>query len=272
MSTIRKQSIISSGVVYFGMALGALTNFLLARELEPGQYGLIIGMFLAIGMIMYSFANLGMLAYIAKFYPYYKDNLQPKKNDLMTWALLISLIGFLMVVVAGVVFKGAVIRYYGSRSSELVKYYYWIFPFGLGLTLYSLLEAYTWQLKKPILTNYLREVQLRLTSLLLIILYLTGVLGGFGTLVKLYAFNYLLITAILLVYLLRSDQLHFVFSPSRVTKKFFSKIRSLSLLAWSGNVVYYLSFFFAQIVIAAVVPPRAGVYRRGHLYAGAVHW
>lgn len=254
MSTIRKQSIISSGVVYFGMALGALTNFLLAREFAPDQYGLISGMFMAIGMIMYSFSNLGMLAYISKFYPYYKDNLQPKKNDLMSWALLTGLAGFLLVAVAGLVFKGAVIHYYQSRSPELVKYYYWIFPFGLGLTLYSLLEAYAWQVKRSILTNYLREVQFRLITLLLIVLYLTGVLGGFGTFIKLYAFNYLLIALILLVCLRRTGQLHFAFSPSRVTKKFFTKIRSLSLLAWSGSVVYYVSFFFAQIVIGAVVP------------------
>ena len=84
MSTIRKQSIISSGIVYFGFGLGALTNFLLAREFNPDQYGLIGGMFLSVGTILYCFANMGMPAYIGKFYPYYNDNLSAKKNDQMT--------------------------------------------------------------------------------------------------------------------------------------------------------------------------------------------
>ena len=104
MSTIRKQSIISSGIVYFGFGLGAITNILLAREFNPDQYGLISGMFLALGTIMYAVANLGMGSYIGKFYPYYKDNLQPKKNDLIGWALLFSLAGFLVVALAGIVF------------------------------------------------------------------------------------------------------------------------------------------------------------------------
>jgi O-antigen/teichoic acid export membrane protein len=254
MSTIRRQSIISSGVVYCGLALGVLTNFLLLREFNPDQYGLISGMFLSIGTIMYSFASMGMLAFISKFYPYYNGNLPPEKNDMMTWALSFSLGGFLLVIVAGLVFKGIVIEKYGHNSAALVRYYYWLFPFGLGLTLYSLLEGYAWQLKKPILTNYLREVQFRLITLTLIILYLAGVLGGFGTFVKLYSFNYLLVASILLIYLFRSGQLHFVPSVSMVTKKFYPKIRSLTLLAWSGGIVYNLSFFFAQIVIGAVVP------------------
>ena len=86
MTTIRKQSIISSGVVYLGFGLGAITNIILAREFTPDQYGLISGMFLALSMIIYSAASVGMPSVVAKFYPYYKDNLPPNKNDLITRA------------------------------------------------------------------------------------------------------------------------------------------------------------------------------------------
>lgn len=268
MTTIRKQSIISSGVVYLGFGLGAITNITLAREFSPDQYGLISGMFLSIGMILYSFANVGMPSVVAKFYPYYRDNLPPKKNDLLTRALVIVLVGFSVVTVAGIVFRGQVIHYYHEKSPALLTYYYWIFPFALGLTMYTLLEYYTWQLKKPILTNYLREVQFRVTTLVLIVLYLTGIIHGFGTLIKLYAFNYLLISLILIVYLVRSGDFHLVFSRSVVTKKFYGRMKALALLSWSGGVVYNLAFFFAQIVIAAVVPgglTAVGLYTMAQL-------
>ena len=208
MTTIRKQSIISSGVVYLGFGLGAITNLILTREFSPDQYGLISGMFLAIGTIMYSLANLGMPAVVAKFYPYYKANLSSKKNDLLTWSLLIVLVGFSLVAIAGIAFRGQVIHYYKEKSPAFVSYYYWIFPFALGLTVYTLLEYYTWQLKKSVLTNYLREVQFRLTTLVLLILYLCGVIRGFGTLIKLYAFNYLLISLILIAYLALGELRH----------------------------------------------------------------
>jgi O-antigen/teichoic acid export membrane protein len=111
MSTIRRQSIISSGVIYFGFALGFLNTYLFTRQggFTPEQYGL-TGTFIAIANIMYSFANLGMQAYIYKFYPYYSDNLPVKKNDMITWALLTSLVGFVLVMINGYIFKSLVIR------------------------------------------------------------------------------------------------------------------------------------------------------------------
>jgi O-antigen/teichoic acid export membrane protein len=265
MSTIRRQSIISSGIVYFGFALGFLNTYLFTREkggFTPAQYGL-TAVFIAIANIMYSFANLGMQAYIYKFYPYYNDNLPAKRNDMISWALLISSFGFILVLLSGLIFKNLVIQKFGGNSEDLVKYYYWIFPFGFGLTLYSVLETYAWQLNKSVMTSYLREVQWRLYTTLLIVLSYVGLLGNFDLFIKLYAFSYILLALTLLVYLLIRGQLHFNFSPSRVSKKFFSKIVSLAALVWSGGLVYSISRFFAMIVIAAVVPGGlafAGVY------------
>ncbi|HEV3414472.1 MAG TPA: polysaccharide biosynthesis C-terminal domain-containing protein, partial [Puia sp.] len=272
MTTIRKQSIISSGVVYLGFGLGAITNVILTREFSPDQYGLISGMFLSLGMILYSLASVGMPSVVAKFYPYYKDNLSPQKNDLITWALLITLAGFGLVSIAGVAFRGQMVYYYKEKSPAFVSYYYWIFLFALGLTVYTLLENYAWQLRKAVLTNLLREVVFRLITLVLLTLYLCGVIRGFGIVIKLYAFNYLLISLILIIYLARSGQLHPVFTPSIVTRKFFTRMKALALLAWSGGVVYNVAFFFAQIIIAAVVPgglTAVGLYQMAQ-FAGSL--
>jgi O-antigen/teichoic acid export membrane protein len=253
MSTIRKQSILSSGVVYLGLALGAFTQYLFAREFRPDQYGLINGMFMSIGTILCFTASFGMPNFIYKFDPYYRDNLPPKKNDIMSVALLVGLGGFLVTSVAGVLLRGVVIRFYAVQSAALVHYYYWIFLFGLGLTLFAILEAYGWQERLSVLTSYLREVQVRLFTIVLIVLYLTGVLGGFDLFAKLFAFNYLLIALILLIIMKRSGKLHLAMPPSRVTRKFAPKIRSLAFLAWGGNVLFNLSFYFAQLVIAGLV-------------------
>jgi O-antigen/teichoic acid export membrane protein len=253
MSTIRKQSIVSSGVVYVGLALGAFSQYLLARTFTPGQYGLITGMFVSIGTIISFVAAVGMPTYIMKFYPYYKDHLPPEKNDMLSQALLVGLGGFVLTISLGIIFRKTVVHFYEGQSAELIRYYYWIFPFGLGLTMFTILEAYGWQLKRSILTNYLREVQFRITTLVLTILFLTGILSSFDLFVKLYALNYLLIALMLLLFLWKSGQLHFSFTPSRVTRKFFTRIRGMAMLAWGGSVFYYVSFYFAQIVIAGLV-------------------
>lgn len=265
MSNIRRQSIISSGVVYFGFLLGFVNTYLFTREgggFTKADYGL-VNAFIALANVMYSFASLGMQAYINKFYPYYKDNLEPRENDMMSWALLTSLIGFLFVITGGWIFRDLVIRKYSKNAPDLVLYYRWIFPFGLGLTLYSILEVYAWHLRRSILTNFLREVQFRLFTTVLIVLFGYGIIRDFDRFIKFYAFTYLLLALVLLFLLLYKKELHFRFSISRVTRKFYRKVAILASFIWSSTIVYNISTVFDTLVIAAVLPDGlafAGIY------------
>ena len=254
MSNIRRQSIISSMIVYFGFALGFFNTWLFAREggFPQTQYGL-INLFIAIGNVIFAVANLGMQAYIYKFFPYYNDNLPRNKNDMITVALVVSLIGFAVVVLNGIIFKDFVIRKYGTKSPDFIKYYYWIFPFGFGLTIYSLLEAFAWQLKKSVLTNFLKEVQFRVFITILIILSAARIIKDFELFIKLFSFTYIVIAAILLTYLLVTRQIHFTFSLSRVTRKFYKKIVALAAFVWGGGLVYSIANVFDTILIAAVL-------------------
>jgi O-antigen/teichoic acid export membrane protein len=94
------------------------------------EYGL-TGCFMAIGSIMMSIASLGMPAYINKFFPYYKDHLPKNKNDQAAWALLVSLIGFALLAIAGLFMKNIVGRVF-DNSPQIVQYYYWFFRLVLG--------------------------------------------------------------------------------------------------------------------------------------------
>ncbi|HTE27408.1 lipopolysaccharide biosynthesis protein [Flavitalea sp.] len=264
MSDIRRQSIISSFVVYFGFALGFLNTYLFAREggFTQEQYGL-TGIFIAIGNVMFSFANLGMQTYIHKFYPYYNENTAPARNDMMTWALLTSFMGFLIVMINGIIFKNFIVAGYIRTSPEIVKYYHYLFPFGFGLTIYSVLEAFAWQLKKTILTNFLREVVWRFLLTILIILSFANIISSFDLFIKLYAFTYLAIAAILMIYLLATKRVHFTFRPSKVTVKFRKKILTLIGFVWGGGLIFNISNVFDTLVIAYIMPnglAYAGVY------------
>ncbi|MGG9972221.1 lipopolysaccharide biosynthesis protein [Ferruginibacter sp. SUN002] len=254
MSQIRKQSIISSVVVYIGFALGFVNTYLFAREggFTKEQYGL-TAIFIAIASLMSTIAGFGMTAYIGKFYPYYKDNLPSKKNDMLTWALLVSLIGFCFVAFGGYYFQDLIIRKFGGNSPELVKYYHWVFPFGLGLTLFAIVETYAWQVKESVFSNFLREVFFRLLTTILIILTIIGVLTDFDIFVKIYAFTYLATALTLISYLVIKGHLHLSFKVSIVSRKFFKKIMALVLFFFGGNVVYMISTVFDSFLIASVL-------------------
>jgi O-antigen/teichoic acid export membrane protein len=264
MSQIRKQSLISSMVVYIGFAIGFFNTWLFTREggFSPSQYGL-TGIFVAVANIMFCVANLGMPAYIHKFYPYYNDNLPPKKNDQLTWAIFFSLTGFCLVIIAGILLKDLVIRKYGTNSPDLVKYYYYIFPFGMGLTLFSILEAYAWQVKKAVVSNFLREIQFRVFTTIFILLSFAGIIASFDLFIKIYSFTFLAIAVILLAYLIYNNRVHLTFSVSRVSKKFFKKIITLVSFVYGGSMVFTVSMVFDTVVIAAALDnglALAGIY------------
>jgi len=254
MSTIRRQSIISSITAYAGIGVGALNTLLAARELDPALYGLYGGLFVAVANIMYSVANFGMAYYIQRFYPYYHDHLPQKKNDMITWVLLMGTIGSLIVLGAGIIFKPFVIRKFGGHSASFVQYYYWIFPFGIGLTFYTLLEIYAWQLKRSVLTSFFREVLWRLITTVLVVLLLLHALRNITVFIGIYSCSYLLLAITLSIYLIRKGELSFNWKASPVTRRFLPRIATMALAGWGSNMLFNLSFFFAQVVIAAVVP------------------
>lgn len=254
MSNIRRQSIISSVLIYTGFAFGALNTYLFTKEggFTKEQYGL-TGAFMAIGTIIMSVATLGMPAYVNKFFPYYKDHLPKKQNDQVTWALLVSLFGFIFVMITGLFMKNVVGRAF-DNSPELVTYYYWLYPFGLGLTLFSVLEVVAWHHHKSVLTNFLREVQFRVFVTILFILVSINWIPDFDLFIKIYSFLFIFLTCILFIYLVSTKKIHFTFSVSKVTRRFIRKIAALSAFVWGGSLVYNIANVADTIIIMGIFP------------------
>jgi O-antigen/teichoic acid export membrane protein len=262
MSTIRRQSIISSLVIYIGFAVGMLNVYFFGTRFTPSQYGLTT-IFINIATLMMVFAGLAMPSFIYKFYPYYKDHVEPRKNDLITIGLTVSCIGFLLVMIVGWFFKDLVIRKFGQNSPELLTYYYWIFPMGFGLTIYSILESYSWSIGKPVLTSFLKEVQWRLLTTVLIVLFLVNVIDDFGLFIKLYAFTYPAIALTLFCYLVFTKKIHFTFNFSRLTMRLYKKVITFATFVYSGTIVFTLSQVFDSIVIASKLDDgmaKAGIF------------
>ena len=254
MSSIRRQSIISSVVIYIGFLAGLVNTYFFTREgnFTEAQYGLTT-IFIAIATMMAAFAMLAMPSYIFKFYHYYNDHLPPKKNDMITWALLVSTVGFILVMIAGWAMKDLVVKKYGTKSPLLITYYYWIFPFGLGLTIYTVLEAYTWNMGKSVLANFFREVQWRLLTTLLIVLVITNTIKDFDLFIKLYAFTYPGIAVSLFAYLLVTKKIHFTTKPSKVTRRLLTKMITYSAFVFGGSLIFTISQVFDSFVLGSVL-------------------
>lgn len=264
MSSIRRQSIISSLVIYIGFAVGLVNTYFFTKQgtFTEAEYGLTT-IFIAIATMMSAFATMAMPSYIFKFHPYYNDNLPPRKNDMITWALLVSFVGFILVMIAGWSLKHLVIKKFGTNTPQLISYYYWIFPLGLGLTIYTVLEAYAWSLHKSVLTNFFREVQWRLFTTIIIVLYISNIISDYDLFIKIFAFSYPSIAIALFAYLVITKKIHFTFSVSKVSRRYFKKILALCTFVYGGTLIFTISQVFDTIVIASVLEEgsaKAGIF------------
>ncbi len=254
MGSIRKQTIISSLLVYFGFFIGAINIFFYTKigtqhgVFTAEQFGL-TRIFFDYAQNMYAFSSLGVIPIIYKFYPYYKDNLAVHEIDLMSWAMVTALFGFLLILIAGFYFEPLFVNQFSVRSKLIVDYYYWMFPFAMGMLFFSVIEGFCWGIQKTVISNFLKETGLRIFTLGLILLFYFKIIS-FDLFIKIFAFLYLAIFFILAIYLYQTRRLHFPFKLSRVTKKFKKKILAMQALIFGGTLIASIAATVDSFIIA----------------------
>ncbi|MBG9377577.1 polysaccharide biosynthesis protein [Panacibacter sp. DH6] len=252
MSGIRKQAIISSIVIYIGVAVGVLNTYLFVTKgtFSQDQYAL-TRLFNDIGQNFYIIASLGIIPIVYKFYPYYKDNLPEKEIDLLSRAFVYAAIGFLLVAIGAYFFEPVIVQKFGTKSKLLVDYYLYIIPYFFGYLLFSLLEGYAWALQKTILPHFLKETGMRLYILLLACLYLFEWID-FKRFMQLFSLAYVIMAVVLLIYLVRTGRFKFHFKASRVTKKFKKKMLAMQIFIFGGIVVSTIGQTIDGLMIASI--------------------
>ena len=271
MATIRKQAITSSLLLYLGFAIGALNIYLYTKNgaFTKEQFGL-TRLFFDFSTNIYAFGSLGAIAVIYRFYPYYKDNLPQRENDLITWVLCASLLGFLIVLGIGIEFQDYIIRKFSRGSQLFLDYYFWIFPFGLGLLMFSVMESFAWILQKTVIPNFLKETVLRVLTSALIVLYYLKVVS-FSGFVHLFAMLYLAIFVILLVYIVRQKKFFLCFKISRVTRKFWKKMLMMQGMLFGGLIITAIGQTVDGIFIGGLINLSAvGVFTLSQYMANLV--
>ncbi len=250
MGAIRKQTIISSILVYIGFIIGALNTYFYVKNglFTPEQFG-ITRIFFDFAQNMAAFGTLGVVPVIYKFYPYYKDNLEKHRIDLITWAMLAAVIGLLLVIVAGWYFRPFFVAQFYQKSALIVRYYYWLFPFTMGMLFFNVLEGLCWAVNKTVVSSFLKETVLRIITLLFILLFYTKLIS-FESFIYGFAFLYSIIFILLAVYLYKAGALFFPTIISRVTKKFWKKMLAMQALIYSGTLIASIAATIDSFIIA----------------------
>jgi len=271
MSTIRKQAITSGLLLYVGFLIGAINIYFYTRNgaFTEAQFGL-TRLFFDFSQNISAFASLGTLSVLYKFYPYFNDNLEDHQNDLLTWVICASFIGFIALLSIGIIYEPFMVRKFSRGSQLFLDYYYWVFPFGFGMLFYSIIEAFGNILKKTVFTNFLKEVLLRILTTVLIGLYYLKLIS-FSWFIYLFSFLYLVILVILLIYIIQLKKFYLTFKISRVTKKFWKKMFWMQSILFSGTAITALGQTVDGIFISGLVNiSAAGIFTLAQYMANLV--
>ena len=251
MSQIRKRSLKATAWIYIGFLIGAINTYFLTHKNWFGtdQNGLTRSM-IEISQVIFAFSTFGVTSYLFKFFPYYADNLPPKKNDILGLALVISVTGFLLTSGGLFFLEPVIVRKFSANSILLVQYFYWIIPMAFFVLLFNVLESYSYGFQKGVLTSLLKETILRLYTFFIILLKVLNYIS-FKTFIILFSFQYLLIVVVLVIHLKMNNQLWLSIKPSPVTKKFRKKIIAIMSLTFITIIVGVLRQSIDGIVLAA---------------------
>jgi O-antigen/teichoic acid export membrane protein len=261
MSQIRKRSIKAIIWIYAGFVLGAINTYFLTHKnwFQTDEYGLTQGL-IQVGLLVAAFSTFGVTSYLYKFFPYYEDNLTKKNNDILSVALMVSLVGFILTAIGVFFLEPLILQKFSGNSALLVEYFYWTLPFGFFIMLFMVLEAYSYGFHKGVVASVLKETMLRFYSMIIILLKVFNVIS-FHTFIILFCFQYAVITIILALHLHYEGKLWISFTLSRVTRKFRKKIFAILILTYFVIIVGTLRGSIDALVLAARIDLKAvGVF------------
>lgn len=254
MSEIRKQSILSTGVIYAGFVVGLLNIYLFTKQglFTEEEFGL-YNAFIAIANLLAAGANLGAPFFIYKFYPYYRDHLRFEKNDQLSVSILLGALGLVATIALGLYLEPLVIKKYGTNAPQLTNYYHWTFILGAGLLFFNILEAWNWQQQRVATSHFLKEAGWRLLVLLLIGCFALGYIGSYDLFIKLFTFSYPFIAIALLLILIFRKQAPFSKPFSRVSLRLKRSAFRYTSFTYSGTLIFTISQVFDTVLIASVL-------------------
>ena len=245
MGIVARQSIKGTVATYIGVAVGIVTTFFIqTKALEPEQIGL-IDVLLQCSILFAGLSQLGTSSSAMRYYPFFKDE-KSRDHGFFGWTLLVPLVGFAAFLLLFFAFKGPIVAFFSKDSGVLDagmfgKYVNFVIPLAFFLLYITVFETNSNLLLRIVLPKFVREVGLRVATLVVYLLYYYGVIGFDGVIIGFCVF-YGLATLVNIVYLL---------SLKRVSFKIDRKYVSQQL---KRDFLYYTLFMVAAAVAGTVIP------------------
>ncbi len=251
MGVVKKQSLQSSIFIYLGFLVGGINvMFLFPKFFSLEQIGLTRVLFAA-GATISSLSFFGVNRIMLKFFPFYKAHLKRENNDFLFLSFLFPILGFILIVVLSLLFKGQLFEAYSKKSPLFIDYFYLIYPAGFSIMIFYVFEAYAQNLIKGVLPSILRELGYRIFITIAIILYALN-LFNFKWFMIVFSSYYFVASGIMFLYIYRLNHFHFKIKISNLTRRLKGKMMNYGLFMYGGTVIAILAENMDTFMIAGI--------------------
>lgn len=250
MGIVARQSIKGTIATYIGVVVGIVTTFFIqTKALQPDQIGL-IDILLQCSILFSGLAQLGTNSSAMRYYPYFKDE-EHRDHGFFGWTVLVPLIGFTIFLLVFSFFKGAIVDFFtkdsGVGSEVFARYVNFVIPLAFFMLYISVFETNSNLLLRIVLPKFIREVGLRVGTLVIYLMYYYKVIDFDGVVIA-FCVLYGLATVINVAYLLSLKRVSFKIERGYVSEQLKRDFLFYTLFmitaALAGNMIPMLSKFF----------------------------
>lgn len=175
MGIVLRQSVKTTTITFAGAILGALTIYLSTKYI-PGQgYGF-SKTILTHALLASQLTMVGMHSTLHIFLNRYEAS-DSRRKVLFTMSMIVPVIVTALASLLYIVCKSGYISLYTVQDQPyLEKFFYWLPVYTLLWTVMTLLEYYLLAHMKVALSNFVKEIILRLGNILLVVLYALNII------------------------------------------------------------------------------------------------
>ena len=248
MGVVVRQTIKGTIMNYIGVLVGFITTFfIVTKYLTPEEVGL-TRVLVDASILLSSLAQLGTSTSAMRYYPYFKDE-KEKDHGFFGWSVIIPFVGFIVFTALFFVFKIPIENYFSQNSELFVDYIYFVIPMAFFMMYLLVFETNSNLLMRIVVPKFIREVGIRLMTLIVYLLYAFDVINLDGMVVSL-CLTYGIATLLNVIYLFTLKKISFKIQPSYISKWlrkdfiFYTLFLIMSSLA--SNLVPVLNTFFVS--------------------------
>lgn len=225
---------------YLGVVVGFVTTFfVMTKYLTPEEVGL-SRVLVDAAILLSGLAQMGTATSAIRFFPFFKDE-NHNNHGFFGWTLIVPLLGFVIFTALFFAFKPAIVGYFSKNSALFVDYIYFVIPMAFSMLYLVVFETNSNILMRIVFPRFVREVGIRLFTLLDYVLYIVGVINLDGMVIGL-CLAYVIATLLNIIYLLALKKISFKIEPDYIDKKL------------RNDFLKYTLFMVVSSVVTTIIP------------------